>query len=104
MDELDEKLKNYYELIKSQDAESAPDFNELISISAQKKKRKIPVYLKVAAVLVAAILVTWYHRLDAPKNEKMIGSNMITESLMQEPEYIWDWNSPTQSLMAPIEL
>lgn len=104
MDALDEKLKNYYELIKSQDAELAPDFNELITTSVhKKKKKKFSAYLKVAAVLVALILVTWYHRLDSPKNEKPFVSNMITESLLQEPEYIWNWDSPTRNLLAPIE-
>ena len=104
MDELDEKLKNYYELVKSRDAASAPDFNELIVTSSEKnRKRRVSVYLKVAASLALVALIAWFYEWNSPKKETPIPSSSITESLMRDPEYLWEWKSPTQSLMASIE-
>ena len=102
-DNLDKKLKIYFESIKVQDSASVPDFETMLPTPAHQKKRRIPFFLKVAASMILVISASWLYWLNTQNNELMISSNTITESLLQEPAYLWNWESPTQQLLSPIE-
>ena len=103
MDNLDKKLKNYFESIKVQDSASVPDIEIMMPTPVQQKKRRIPFFLKVAASMILIVSASWLYWSNTQNNELLISSNTITESLLQEPAYLWNWESPTQQLLSPID-
>lgn len=103
MDNLDKKLTNHFKEIKVQDSASVPAFETMMPAPAQQKKRRIPFFLKVAASMILVVSASWLYWLNTQNNELLISSNTITEGLLQEPAYLWNWESPTQHLLSPIE-
>lgn len=101
-DQHDEILNDFFHDLKTQDKQlDIPDFSLLV----QKRHNKPNWLLRVAAT-VALLLGIWliYESRDTPQStyiEMSMGEQAIsTESLATKEVSMYDWQSPTQSLIS----
>lgn len=102
MDNLEKNLLEYFQSHKQDDKEEAPVFGEMVGVK-HAKSRKIPLVLKIAASFILIGLMTWFFLPDDQPVSFYDSPYMISQSLENDPEYIWNWTPQTQILLPPTE-
>lgn len=94
---IEDKIRKYFLRKQSEDLKHLPSFEELIEQSAPF--RGYLYYLKIAASILLLIALGYW--LISPEKKDAIATNNIsyTNNLITQPEYVWNWQSPTQSLL-----
>lgn len=104
-EEIDKKLHDYYSQIKDLDNKIAPPFEKIVTGNSYKRSNKsIPIYLKVAAsiILIGSLSILAYLVSKKFEYKPVVNANtevMAISDLLSEPEYIWDWESPTRHFL-----
>ena len=96
MDRLDEELAFFHQRLKKSDLATLPDFEDLVTRGRPTHK---PGYLRIAASLVLIGVFYWGFLMITRKKEPEYNLVQVTQSLLNPPEYLWHWNSPTRSLL-----
>ncbi|MEO1436948.1 MAG: hypothetical protein AAFV80_15520 [Bacteroidota bacterium] len=104
MDELEIELQQIYRKAKETDTKHLPDFQALIHPEAEspirpkaKRIRRISPWTTRVASLLFLMSLTWFLW---PKPEPDVLENgWVTQGLLPTNSAIWDWESPTQSLL-----
>jgi hypothetical protein len=112
MDPIENKLREYHQKKKREDAQSTPDFETLWNkLESQKSRRRdVPFFRFAAAVAAAAVAVTGYLYLNS--SQHVAGDHQLTGISPNRPlslkvlegkafatEYIWTWTAPTDQLL-----
>ncbi|MEO1651979.1 MAG: hypothetical protein AAFU64_00390 [Bacteroidota bacterium] len=106
MDELDKQLQAYYRHLRQKDQESTPDFEDFVPdlpIVRKTRSAKPGLGLKIAAALLLLASLTWQLWPEPTHKPTIPDPVLLTNGLAAPPVYLWDWESPTQSLLPPPE-
>ena len=96
---IEDKIKKHFLRKQSEDLKHLPSFDDLIGPSIHKSSHGYIYYLKIAASFLLLIALGYW--ILSPAKKDSIANNNIsyTNNLIQQPEYVWNWQSPTQSLL-----
>ena len=101
--ELEGLLKQHYSIVKDQDKKLVPVFEEVISVTKRDDRPRflIPTYLKIAAslILISGLVALGYFLSLSDENQEMAIEPNITDNLLVDHTYIWEWSSPTDQLL-----
>ncbi|NNC70463.1 MAG: hypothetical protein HKN90_06555 [Flavobacteriaceae bacterium] len=100
-DDFDAKLKAYYSKQKVEDQKNAPSFDEFVPIKRSLPLKLLQPYVKIAATVIILLGIGFLLKKNRPEKETPIGidKQLSTQILMPKSEYIWNWRSPTESLL-----
>lgn len=103
MDELEKKLNTFYAQKKASNSQNLPGFEALLAPKPRRKSLRLAYRLSLIASL-GLLLGTgwWYFQSGSPQSVAIkVGGEVpqATQGLMPKPEYLWEWQSPTQSLL-----
>jgi len=110
MDPIENKLREYFQKKRQEDARAMPDFETVWrGVQSQKSRRRVYPFLRIAAaVATGAIAITGY--LYFKGSQPAIGDHQLSGTHSPLPptvlgdktfatEYIWTWKAPTDQLL-----
>lgn len=101
--ELENILKQHYNKVKDQDKKLVPVFEELVAVTKSDDRPRflIPSYLKIAAslILISGLAALGYFMSLPDESQEIVIEANITDNLLVDHAYIWEWSSPTDQLL-----
>lgn len=105
LEDLDKILWSHYKSKKAQDQSHAPSFEEVYVDEQLRYSRKFRPIMKMAAAAVILIGLAVVLKEFSTEQVRITVQQptLNTQQLLPTSEYIWNWQSPTQSLLTMAE-